>query len=258
MRFADKVLLATGAGSGLGEAVARRFVAEGGRVALIDRDGARAEAVAAALEGTIAIEADVSSEEAVRLAVSRARSELGAIDCVFNAAGYAEFHRLEGWTAETFNRLVGVHLGGTFLVCKYAVPALREAGGGSIVNLASIGAFFAYEGNHAYAAAKAGIISFSRVLAAEVAPAIRVNVISPGTFLSRMTEPLYSAMANGDLEAGLRMAGTLSPAGRVGDPAEIAGPACFLFSDDASYVTGALLPVDGGGSIVQQPATAGG
>jgi NAD(P)-dependent dehydrogenase (short-subunit alcohol dehydrogenase family) len=250
-RFDGKVLFATGAGSGLGEAVAHRFTAEGGRVAVDDRAGA--DGVAAELDGAIGIETDVLDEDAVRNAVERTRTELGRIDCVLNAAGYAEFHSVEQWPLENFNRLLGVHLGGTFLVCKHAAPALRESGGGSIVNVSSIGARFGYQGNHAYAAAKGGIISFSRVLALELAPAVRVNVISPGTFLTAMTVPLYTAMGEGDESLGLRRAGALSPLGRVGDPAEFAGAACFLFSDDASYVSGAVLAVDGGCSVIQQP-----
>ena len=130
---------------------------------------------------------------------------------------------------------------------------LREAGGGSIVNVASIGAQFAYEGNHAYAAAKGGIVSFSRVLAAEVGPAIRVNVVFPGMFATRMTEPLLRAAGDGDYELGVRRVAAMAPVRRVPGAAEIAGPVCFLFSDDAGYVTGALIPVDGGSSIVQAP-----
>jgi NAD(P)-dependent dehydrogenase (short-subunit alcohol dehydrogenase family) len=250
MRFEGRVLLATGGGSGLGEAVARRFTADGGRVAIVDLDPERAQAVAAELSGAIGIGADVSDEDGVRDAVASARRELGSIDCVFNGAGYAEFHSLEKWTMERWNQLIAVHLGGTFLVCKHAVPALRESGGGAIVNVASIGAVRAYAGNHAYAAAKGGVLSLTRVLALELAPTIRVNVVSPGPFRTRMTEEIFAAIGGGDLQLGMQQSSAPSPARRIAEPEEIGGPVCFLLSADASYITGANLPVDGGRTIV--------
>ena len=143
MRFEGKVLFTTGAGSGLAEAVSRRFSAEGGRVAVLDLDGAKAEAVAAELEGSIWLQLDVADEESVAAAVATTTSELGRIDCVFNAAGHADFGPIEEWSLERWNRMLGVHAGGTFLCCKHTLPHLRAAGGGSIVNVASIAAITA-------------------------------------------------------------------------------------------------------------------
>lgn len=128
MRFDGKVLLTTGGGSGLAAAVARRFASEGGRVAVLDLDGARATAVAAELKGSIGLAVDVASEEGVRDAVGTAHREMGRIDCVFNAAGHADFGPIETWTLERWNRMMGVHVGGTFLVCKYVLPIMRSQG----------------------------------------------------------------------------------------------------------------------------------
>ena len=114
-RFKDKVLLTTGGGSGLAAAVARRFSNEGGRVAVLDMNADRANAVAAELPGSIALAVDVASEDGVRDAVASVQHQLGRIDCVFNAAGHADFGPIETWTLERWNRMLGVHVGGTFL-----------------------------------------------------------------------------------------------------------------------------------------------
>ena len=253
MRFDGKVLFATGAGSGLGEAVARRFTAEGGRVAVVDLERERTASVVADCDGALGIVADVSDEEAVRAAVADTHSKLGKIHFVLNAAGYAEFHSIEEWPTHSFDQLMKVHLGGTFHVCKHTAPILRGSSGSAIVNVSSIGARFGITGNHAYAAAKGGIISLSRVLAAELAPQIRVNVISPGTFATRLTEPMAMAAGESDLQLGMERMGQKLPLGRVGRPDEFATAACFLFSNEASFITGAILPVDGGSSAVQGP-----
>src|SRR5947207_2097418 len=131
MRFEGKALFCTGGGSGIGAAVCRRFASEGGRVAVVDIDGGKAEAVAASIPGALAVTADVSEESSVRDAVRTARSELGSIDCVYNGAG----NLINGLIADSdvadFRRLLDVHAVGTFLVCRETIPALREAGAGS-------------------------------------------------------------------------------------------------------------------------------
>ena len=128
MRFEGKVLFTTGAGSGLAEAVARRFSAEGGRVAVLDLDGAKAEAVAAELEGSIGLQLDVADEESVAAAVATTVAELGRIDCVFNAAGHADFGPIEEWSLERWNRMLGVHAGGTFLSLQAHAAASARGG----------------------------------------------------------------------------------------------------------------------------------
>jgi len=250
MRFENKILLATGAASGLGAAVARRFTREGGRVALIDLHAERLEALAGELAGSLPIAADVSNEDAVQRAVAQAHAHFGRIDCVFNSAGFVDFAPIEEWTLERWNRLLGVHLGGTFLVCKNVLPLMRRQGGGVIVNVASIAAMIAQRNNAAYGAAKGAIIAFSRQLALEAAPLVRVNAIAPGGVLTGMTAPLWQARAGGDLAQGVATAGARSMMQRVADPDEIAGPACFLFSDEASFMTASVLVADGGETVV--------
>jgi 3-oxoacyl-[acyl-carrier protein] reductase len=250
MRFDGKVLFTTGAGSGLAEAVARRFSAEGGRVAVVDLAAERAEAVAAELDGSIAIGCDVADEQAVADAVARTNAELGRVDCAFNAAGIADFGPIEEWSLERWNRMLGVHLGGTFLVCKNVLPIMRGLGGGSIVNVASIAAITAQPFNTPYGAAKAGITGFTRQLAREAAPTVRVNCVAPGRIKTGMTIPLYTERGGGDFEKGAAQAAELNLLGRLGEPRDIADPVCFLFSDEASFVTGQTIVPDGGETIL--------
>ena len=245
-RFAGKVLLTTGGGSGLAAAVARRFAHEGGRVAVLDMDAGRANVVAAELPGSISLAVDVASEDGVRDAVAATHKQLGRIDCVFNAAGHADFGPIEQWTLERFNRMLGVHVGGTFLVCKYVLPLMRAQGGGSIVNVASIAAIVAQPNNAPYGAAKAAIWGFSRQLAKEAAPLVRVNVVAPGRIRSGMTEPLWKMRGGGSIDAGVAQAAALNMLGRVGEPDDIAAPVCFLFSDESAFMTATSLVPDGG------------
>jgi len=196
MRFTDRVLFATGAGSGIAAAAARQFSAEGGRVAVADIDGERAADMAASLDGAIGIHCDVSSEESVNRAVAETRKRLGRIDAVLNAAGHADFGPIDDYSIERWNRMIAVHATGTFLVCKAAVPALRAQGGGSIVNVSSIAAHVGRMNLVAYTAAKGAILSMSRQLALELAgDRIRVNVVAPGVVRTGLTEP---PMSNGE------------------------------------------------------------
>src|SRR5213078_42681 len=168
MRFDGKVLFATGGGSGLAAATSRRFCAEGDRVAVVDLDAGRAEAVASELDGSIALACDVSDESSVQAAVSQAAERLGRIDCVFNAAGHVVFGPIEDYPLAEWNRTRAVHVTGTFLVCKAVLPVLRAAGGGSIVNVASVAALVGRPNLAAYSAAKGAILAFSRQLAVDV------------------------------------------------------------------------------------------
>jgi NAD(P)-dependent dehydrogenase (short-subunit alcohol dehydrogenase family) len=245
-RFAGKVLLVTGAGSGLAAATARRYAADGGRVAVLDLDLASAESVAAELEGSVALECDVADEAAVRRAVHQAHDRLGRLDHVVNAAGFAAFTPIEELSLHDWNRMLAVHLTGTFLVCRETLPLLRAAGGGSIVNFASVAALVARPNAAAYAAAKGGIVSFSRQLALDAgADAVRVNVICPGSVQSPMSMAHY-----GDPQMGLVRPLPPSIQSRIAEADEIAAPVCFLLSDEASFVTGGLFVADGGATAV--------
>ena len=247
MRFEGKVLLATGGASGLALATATRYTNEGGRVALLDLDGDKAEAAAAELEGAIGFGLNVADEDAVAAAVTRVHQHFGQVDSVFNAAGHAEFGPIEEWSFERFQLMMTVHVGGTFLVCKNVLPALRESSTAAIVNVASVAAIKANNVNAPYGAAKGAIAAFSRQLARDVAPSIRVNTVAPGRALSGMTAPLMMARA-GSLEKGSEIFGAANLQKRVAAAEEIAAPVCFLLSTEASFITGSLLVVDGGES----------
>ena len=191
----------------------------------------------------------MADEAGVASVVDQVHDHFGAIDCVFNAAGHAEFGPLEEWSFDRWQKMMTVHAGGTFLVCKAVVPFMRAKGSGSIVNVASVAALAAQAGNAPYGAAKGAILAFSRQLARDVAPDIRVNTVAPGRTRTGMTEPLMIARA-GSVEAGMTMFGQGNLQKRVAEPEELAAPVCFLLSDDASFITGTLLVVDGGETAV--------
>jgi NAD(P)-dependent dehydrogenase (short-subunit alcohol dehydrogenase family) len=246
-RFIDKVLFATGGGSGIAAATARRFAAEGGRAAIVDLDLDRARGVADGLDGSCAIACDVSDERSVESAMDEAVRHLGRIDCVLNAAGHVHFAPVEHVSVEEWNRMLAVHLTGTFLVCRAAVPVLRAAGGGSIVNLSSVTALVARANLAAYSAVKGGIVSLSRQLALDLAADnVRVNAIAPGSVRTPMTQPVYGE--EGGSPGHSAVPGSIQ--NRIAEPEEIAATACFLFSDDASFLTGTLLVADGGSTAI--------
>lgn len=247
MRFTDRVLFATGAGSGIAAAAARQYSAGGGRVAVADIDIERAADVAASLDGAIGIHCDVSSEVSVNCAVAETRKRLGRIDAVLNAAGHADFGPIGDYSLERWNRMIAVHATGTFLVCKAAVPVLRAQGGGSIVNVSSIAAHVGRMNLVAYTAAKGAILSMSRQLALELAgDRIRVNVVAPGVVRTGLTEAAYVERGGGDFDKGAAQVVADTPQKRVAAPEEIAAPICFLLSDEASFCTGSVITPDGG------------
>lgn len=244
-RFDDKVLFATGGGSGIGAACARRFAAEGGRVAIFDLAGDRAREGSPECENSIYLSGDVSDESSVAAAIQDARARLGRIDYVVNAAGHVDYDLIEDVSFERWMRLTHVHAGGTFLVCKHAVPFLRDQKGAAIVNIASIAALLAYPNAAVYSAAKGAILAFSRQLSLELAPEIRVNAICPGRVHTPLTEVLYEQRW-GSYQRGVEMSAKHNLQKRLAEPEEIAGVVCFLLSDDASFMTGSVVVVDGG------------
>ena len=244
--FDGRTLLVTGGGSGMGAATARMFAERGGRVAVVDFRAEAAEQVAAGIPGALAVRADVSDEESVRTAVSTVDDAFGRIDCAVNAAGHHHSGPLETWSYAEWTRMMAVHAGGAFLVCREVLPVMRRGGGGAIVNIASIAAFVAQQSNAPYGAAKGAVLAFSRQLALEVAPAIRVNVVAPGRTRTPMTEDLILARGDGDLERGLEVTRSMTPLHHICEPDEMAESICFLLSDRAGFITGTSITVDGG------------
>jgi NAD(P)-dependent dehydrogenase (short-subunit alcohol dehydrogenase family) len=239
-RFDGKVLLVTGGGSGLGAATARRFALEGGAVAVADLDADAARAVAAKLPSAVALECDVSDEASVGAAVASVRETFGRLDCVFCSAGFVRFTPIEELTLDDWNRMLAVHLTGTFLVCRAALPLLRDSGGGAIVNMASASALLARPHLGAYAAAKGGVISFSRQLALDAHEyGVRVNTVAPGSVETPLLSGVYEPGA---------VPHAIQP--RLAAPDEIATTVCFLLSDEASFITAALLSADGGATAL--------
>jgi NAD(P)-dependent dehydrogenase (short-subunit alcohol dehydrogenase family) len=243
----NRRVIITGAGSGIGRATALLFAAEGAKVAILDRDRAGAEETARQCGG-VAFETDVASEESVNRTVEQAAAALGGIDGVVNAAGVPYTAAFKKTSFADWQRVIGVNLNGPFLVCKAALAHLKEASSATIVQISSGAALQPYPGASAYAASKAGLLNFNRVLAKELAPAIRCNVICPGP----IDTPMLAGRGNTGLKEGAREPELIDRTlqllalKRKGKPEEVAKVALFLSCDDSSFMTGSTLVVDGG------------
>ena len=247
MRLEGKVALITGTASGIGRAAALRFAAEGARVVAADIVEANHETVemirAAGGEAT-AVHADVSDDAEVALAVKTAEATYGQLDIAFNNAGImlADDSNAVATSTETIDKTLAVNLKGVLYGCRHQLPAMRRAGGGSIINTASfVASVGAATPQIAYTASKGAVLSLTRELAVTHAREnIRVNALSPGPL---RTELLMSYL---DTEEKRRRRLVHVPMGRFGEATEMASAALFLASDDSSYMTGANLLVDGG------------
>ena len=239
--------LVTGGGSGIGAAVCRWLTAAGARVAVLDRDEAAAAAVAEEIGG-FSLVADVRDSAAVTAAVDDAGRRLGSLSIVVNNAGLGGLHRLEEYSDREWERLLAVNLTGAFWVLRAAVPHLRRAGGGAIVNVASLSGSIPTRGEGPYSVAKAGLLALTSSAALELAPGIRVNSVSPGFITTALTAPLFEIEG---VRPGLE---ARTPLGRIGTAEEVAASVGYLCSDAAAYVTGHNLVVDGGAHLVHAQA----
>ena len=247
MQLNEKVAIVTGGASGIGAALAQRFAREGAKVLIADIAAKQGEQVAEQIhsEGGDAVfqQTDVSDDTAVKAAIAAATSHYGKLDIVINNAGIPEPKESVTELEEAmFDKLFAVNVKSVYLFAHHAVPVLRDNGGGVIINTASTAGVKPRPGNAAYAASKSAVIAFTKALAVELAADnIRVNALLP---VATMT-PLLLDFLGGNAALAEEMAAAI-PMGRLGDPKDMAACAVFLASDEASFLTGVSLPVDGG------------
>ncbi|MEQ1786638.1 MAG: SDR family NAD(P)-dependent oxidoreductase [Acidimicrobiales bacterium] len=234
--------IVTGGGAGIGAATVRRLAALGAQVAVLDRDGDRARAVAEEVGGH-ARTVDVADPDATTAAVEAAAETMGGLTDVIANAGIGRNKPLHLYSDKEWRLVVGVNLDGTFHTLRAAIPILLEAGGGNLVTVATLNATRPLQGEAPYSAAKAGVVNLTATAALEYAPTIRANCVSPGMIATDLTslitaDPEFTAVA----EAG-------TPLGRIGSADEVADVIAFLCSDAARYLTGQNLVVDGGAGL---------
>jgi NAD(P)-dependent dehydrogenase (short-subunit alcohol dehydrogenase family) len=251
-RLQDKFAIITGAANGLGAAIAKRFAAEGARLALLDIDAAGLTAVADALRpqvpGLLALTADVTDEAAVTESFARIRAELGEPDILVNDVGGARNAKIWEMTADQWDFTLRLNLRSAFLCTRNVLPGMMARGSGSIVCMSSgarNGTPWTADrsGGSAYATAKAGVYGFVRGVALELADSgVRINAVAPGPIETDRNRPMFA-----DMETSMeRSPNRMVPLRRLGQPHEIADAVLYLASDEASYVTGVTLDVAGG------------
>jgi NAD(P)-dependent dehydrogenase (short-subunit alcohol dehydrogenase family) len=249
MRLQGKTAIVTGAGSGIGRAIALRFAREGANVVAVDWNAQSLAACAAAIgeEGgrAAAVHADVSKSGEVQAAVRAAEENYGRLDILVNNAAIQILGRLEETSEEDWDRLQAVNLKGVFLCTKYAIPVLRRSGGGAIVNIASILGLVGDPDLAAYCAMKGGVLALTRAAALSYGPeGIRVNAICPGDVDTPMVREYFAAAPD---PAALRAEVASKYAlRRISTPEEIASAALFLASEESSFMTASTVVIDGG------------
>lgn len=240
MRLQDKVAIVTGGASGIGEFTVREMLKQGAKVVIADFDDAGGQKLADELgEGVSFIHVDVSNEEQVEAMVKHSVDTFGKVDILFNNAGIGSTGSTHELSLEDWNKTISVNLSGVFLCAKYALIEMVKQGSGSIVNCASILGHVGQAATASYSAAKGGVVNMTRALSVEYASqGIRVNAVCPGYINTPLLDQLD--------EATRKHLVSLHPLGRLGESQEVANAVVFLASDEASFVTGANLLVDGG------------
>lgn len=254
MRMKDKAALITGAASGIGRATALLLAQEGARVTCADLDGDGAERTARQIVDSggeaASVQADVSRAEDAERMVGETVARWGRLDVLFNNAGIGFGMPVTQVAEEQWDHLLDVNLKGVFLGCKYAIPEMLKHGGGSIVNTASGAGLRGIPWLSTYCASKGGVVLLTKSLATEwAAMGIRVNCVCPGVIRTPILDPMIDQaerLTGQSREQQLQQMASVHPMARIGEPEEVARAVLFLASDEASFITGVALPVDGG------------
>ncbi len=248
-RLAGKVALITGGGTGIGRAIALAFAREGAKVALGGRRMEKLEAAVREVKGqggeAIAIGCDVSNAKDAEKAIAETEGKFGALNVLVNNAGALHVATVEGTSEGDWDRVMTTNVKGPFLMSRAALPAFRRAGGGAIVNVGSVLGLIAMKDRAAYCASKGGVTLLTKAMAVDHAhEKVRVNCICPSLVETELVQHLFATNVGGEALMKERLA--TIPLGRAGRPTDVAEMAVFLASEEASWLTGAAIPLDGG------------
>jgi NAD(P)-dependent dehydrogenase (short-subunit alcohol dehydrogenase family) len=245
----DRVAVVTGGAKGIGGSTALALGSDGMKVVIVDIDGEAGQKSAAAVEEAgsqaVVVEADVSKSQEARRAAEEAVASFGRIDILVNSAGIQRYGDVVETPEEVWDEVLRVNLKAMFLMAKHCVPHITQAGGGAIVNVASVQGFAAQRGVAAYSASKGGVIALTRAMAVDHAPDIRVNCVCPGSVDTPMLREAAAKFFEVPDDA-IQQWGSMHPLGRVAVPEEVAAVISFLVSPKASFITGAAILADGG------------
>lgn len=248
MRLKDRVAIVTGAAKGIGWGIATVFAKEGAKVVVVDWDAEAGQKTAAEINESggdaLFVHCDVSNEEQVKAMVQAALDKYGRIDILVNNAGIGVYKSVTDATSEEWDKCLAVNLKGAFLCSKYTIPHMQKIGKGAIINISSVHAHANVNGTSPYAASKGGMTALTRAMAMDYSPTIRVNAIAPGWVLTPLIQSIFDSYPNPEEQR--RLVEQRQVMKRIGRPEDIGYAAAFLASDEASFITGTQLFVDGG------------